>query len=268
MTRNDVNRLGTLALLSLAVSLSACGGGDSEGAGAAVPAPAPGPAPSPAPAPAPAPAPGPAPAPAPAGDSSACWNDAMSSTGAWWKVTYRERGLSNVDGIVVTTQTLGSKTFNGQSTTESRITTSVPAKADDVQLSYAQLSGQEYRQFGWRLANGSEVFLEPAWVTPRAMQPGQSSTSTYATRFANGSAPTATTTTTTTYLGRDTIAVPAGTFETCKVRFVDQGGGTSYTWTIASGPLRGIDVRYSLALAANGTSAWVREATAIDASFK
>ena len=192
----------------------------------------------------------------------------MSSTGAWRKVTYREIGLSNVDGIVVTTQTLGSKTFNGQSTTESRITTSVPAKADDVQLSYAQLSGQEYRQFGWRLANGSEVFLEPAWVTPRAMQPGQSSTSTYAMRFANGAAPTATTTTTTTYLGRDTIAVPAGTFETCKVRFVDQGGGTSYTWTIASGPLRGIDVRYSLALAANGTSAWVREATAIDASFK
>ena len=183
-------------------------------------------------------------------------------------MTYRERGLSNVDGIVVTTQTLGSKTFNGQSTTESRITTSVPGRADEVQLSYAQLSGQDYRQFGWRLANGSEVFLEPAWVTPRVMQPGQSSTSTYATLFANGAAPTATTTTTTTYLGRETVTVLAGTFETCKVRFVDQGGGTSHTWTIASGPYRGVDVRYALALAADRPSAWVREATAIDASFK
>ena len=192
----------------------------------------------------------------------------MSTPGSSWKVTYRERGLSSVDGIVVTTQTLGSKLFNVQPSTESRITTAVPGKPAEVQLSYASLTGQDYRQLGWRLANGSEVFLEPAWITPRAMQPGQSSTSTYSTRFANGSSPTATTTTTTTYLGRETITVPIGTFETCKVRFVDQGGGTSHTWTVASGPYRGLDVRYALALAPDGSSAWVREATAIEASFK
>ena len=192
----------------------------------------------------------------------------MSTPGSLWKVTYLERGLSNVDSIVVTTQTLGSKTFNGQASTESRITTAVPGKPPEVQLSYASLTGQDYRQFGWRLANGSEVFLEPAWVTPRVMQPGQSSTSTYSIRFANGSAPTATTTTTTTYLGHETITVPAGTFESCKVRFVDQGGGTSHTWTVASGPYRGVDIRYALALAADGSSAWVRDATAIEASFK
>ena len=168
----------------------------------------------------------------------------------------------------MTTQTLGSKLFNGQPATESRITTATPGKPAEVQSSYASLTGQDYRQFGWRLSNGSEVFLEPAWVTPRVMQPGQSATSTYTTRFANGSAPTATTTTTTTYLGHETITVPAGTFETCKVRFVDQGGGTSHTWTVASGPYRGLDVRYALALAPDGSSAWVREATAIEASFK
>ena len=261
MNRNDLNRFGTLALLSLAVSIAACGGGDSEATGAPSPAPAPGAAPAPAP-------PAPAPAPAPTGDSSACWNDAMSTPGSSWKVTYRERGLSSVDGIVVTTQTLGSKLFNGQPPTESRITTATPGKPAEVQSSYASLTGQDYRQFGWRLSNGSEVFLEPAWVTPRVMQPGQSATSTYTTRFANGSAPTATTTTTTTYLGHETITVPAGTFETCKVRFVDQGGGTSHTWTVASGPYRGLDVRYALALAPDGSSAWVREATAIEASFK
>ena len=261
MNRNDLNRFGTLALLSLAVSIAACGGGDSEATGAPSPAPAPGAAPAPAP-------PAPAPAPAPTGDSSACWNDAMSTPGSSWKVTYRERGLSSVDGIVVTTQTLGSKLFNVQPSTESRITTAVPGKPAEVQLSYASLTGQDYRQLGWRLANGSEVFLEPAWITPRAMQPGQSSTSTYSTRFANGSSPTATTTTTTTYLGRETITVPIGTFETCKVRFVDQGGGTSHTWTVASGPYRGLDVRYALALAPDGSSAWVREATAIEATFK
>ena len=192
----------------------------------------------------------------------------MSTPGSSWKVTYRERGLSSVDGIVVTTQTLGSKLFNGQPATESRITTATPGKPAEVQSSYASLTGQDYRQFGWRLSNGSEVFLEPAWVTPRVMQPGQSATSTYTTRFANGSAPTATTTTTTTYLGHETITVPAGTFETCKVRFVDQGGGTYHTWTVASGPYRGLDVRYALALAPDGSSAWVREATAIEASFK
>ena len=261
MNRNDLNRFGTLALLSLAVSITACGGGDSEATGA----PSAGPAPAPGAAPAP---PAPTPAPAPTGDSSACWNDAMSTPGSSWKVTYRERGLSSVDGIVVTTQTLGSKLFNVQPSTESRITTAVPGKPAEVQLSYASLTGQDYRQLGWRLANGSEVFLEPAWITPRAMQPGQSSTSTYSTRFANGSSPTATTTTTTTYLGRETITVPIGTFETCKVRFVDQGGGTSHTWTVASGPYRGLDVRYALALAPDGSSAWVREATAIEASFK
>ena len=261
MNRNDLNRFGTLALLSLAVSIAACGGGDSEATGAPSPAPAPGAAPAPAP-------PAPAPAPAPTGDSSACWNDAMSTPGSSWKVTYRERGLSSVDGIVVTTQTLGSKLFNGQPATESRITTATPGKPAEVQSSYASLTGQDYRQFGWRLSNGSEVFLEPAWVTPRVMQPGQSATSTYTTRFANGSAPTATTTTTTTYLGHETITVPAGTFETCKMRFVDQGGGTYHTWTVASGPYRGLDVRYALALAPDGSSAWVREATAIEASFK
>ena len=261
MNRHDLNRVGTLTLLSLAVSITACGGGDSEATGA----PSAGPAPAPGAAPAP---PAPTPAPAPTGDSSACWNDAMSTPGSSWKVTYRERGLSSVDGIVVTTQTLGSKLFNVQPSTESRITTAVPGKPAEVQLSYASLTGQDYRQLGWRLANGSEVFLEPAWITPRAMQPGQSSTSTYSTRFANGSSPTATTTTTTTYLGRETITVPIGTFETCKVRFVDQGGGTSHTWTVASGPYRGLDVRYALALAPDGSSAWVREATAIEASFK
>ena len=261
MNRNDLNRFGTLTLLSLAVSIAACGGGDSEATGA----PSAGPAPAPGAAPAP---PAPTPAPAPTGDSSACWNDAMSTPGSSWKVTYRERGLSSVDGIVVTTQTLGSKLFNVQPSTESRITTAVPGKPAEVQLSYASLTGQDYRQLGWRLANGSEVFLEPAWITPRAMQPGQSSTSTYSTRFANGSSPTATTTTTTTYLGRETITVPIGTFETCKVRFVDQGGGTSHTWTVASGPYRGLDVRYALALAPDGSSAWVREATAIEATFK
>ena len=261
MNRNDLNRFGTLALLALAVSITACGGGDSEATGAPSPAPAPGAAPAPAP-------PAPAPAPTPSGDSSACWNDSMSTPGSLWKVTYRERGLSNVDRIVVTTQTLGSKTFNGQPATESRITTTVSGKADDVQLSYASLTGQDYRQLGWRLANGSDVYIEPAWVTPRVMQPGQSSTSTYSTRFANGSSPTSTTTTTTTYLGRETITGPAGTFETCKVRFVDQGGGTYHTWTVASGPYRGLDVRYALALAPDGSSAWVREASAIEASFK
>ena len=261
MNRNDLNRFGTLTLLSLAVSITACGGGDSEATGA----PSAGPAPAPGAAPAP---PAPTPAPAPTGDSSACWNDAMSTPGSSWKVTYRERGLSSVDGIVVTTQTLGSKLFNVQPSTESRITTAVPGKPDDVQLSYASLTGQDYRQLGWRLANGSDVYIEPAWVTPRVMQPGQSSTSTYSTRFANGSSPTATTTTTTTYLGRETITVPIGTFETCKVRFVDQGGGTSHTWTVASGPYRGLDVRYALALAPDGSSAWVREATAIEATFK
>ena len=261
MNKNDLNRFGTLALLAMAVSISACGGGDSEATGAPSPAPAPGAAPAPAP-------PAPAPAPTPSGDSSACWNDSMSTPGSLWKVTYRERGLSNVDRIVVTTQTLESKTFNGQPATESRITTTVSGKADDVQLSYASLTGQDYRQLGWRLANGSDVDIEPAWVTPRVMQPGQSSTSTDSTRFANGSSPTSTTTTTTTYLGRETIMVPAGTFETCKVRFLDQGGGTSHTWTIASGPFRGLDVRYALALEPDGSSAWVREATAIEASFK
>ena len=261
MNRNDLNRFGTLALLAMAVSISACGGGDSEATGAPSPAPAPGAAPAPAP-------PAPAPAPTPSGDSSACWNDSMSTPGSLWKVTYRERGLSNVDRIVVTTQTLGSKTFNGQPATESRITTTVSGKADDVQLSYASLTGQDYRQLGWRLANGSDVYIEPAWVTPRVMQPGQSSTSTYSTRFANGSSSTSTATTTTTYLGRETITVPIGTFETCKVRFVDQGGGTSHTWTVASGPYRGLDVRYALALAPDGSSAWVREATAIEATFK
>lgn len=273
MNRSQKTRWAKLAALTVAVALSACGGSDEAPVADPVPgpspAPSPAPTPSPSPAPAPTPTPAPAPAPSPAADSSACWNDAMSNPGSTWKVSFRERGIGgDVDGIVVTTETLGPKTFNNQAATESRISTRVQGKPDEVQLSYSLLNAQEYRQLGWRLANGSEVYLEPGWVTPRAMQVGQSATSTFTTRFADGSAPSTSTTTTTTYLGRQTITTPAGTFETCQVRFVDQGGGTSYTWTVANGPYSGIDVRHSLAIAADGSSAWVREATAIEASFR
>ena len=78
----------------------------------------------------------------------------------------------------------------------------------------------------------------------------------------------ATTRLTTTYLGRESLTVPAGTFETCKAKFVDQTGATSLTWTVASGPYRGIDIRFATLNALNGSTLWFSEATSIEANLQ
>lgn len=278
MNKNLSSHLARLAALSLAVSLGACGGGNDDPVPSPSPAPTPAqtpsPSPAPSPTPAPTPAPGqtptPAPAPAPASaDSGACFNDAMTAPGARWKVTFRDRGLgADADGIVRLTELLGSKTFNGQLANEYRLTTSQPGKPTTVELSYSELNAQNYVQLGWRLVTGAEVYLEPGWITPRVLQPGHAVTSAYTTRLSDGSAPTTSARITTTYLGRESLTLPAGTFETCKTRFVDHAGGTSMTWTIAAGLHRGVDVRFALVSAADGTTLWSSEATHIESNLQ
>ena len=260
MILNLTNHQGRWVTLLLAAGLTACGGSDEPSS----------PAPAPTPIPSPAPNPGPAPTPAPASaDSSACFNDAMAAPGARWKVIYRERGLGgDVDGIIRLTELVGSKTFNAQAANEYRLTTSQVGKPTAAQLSYSQLNSDNYVQLGWRLPNGTEAYLEPGWTTPRVLQPGESVTSSYITRMSDGSAPPISSRVTTTYLGREALTLPAGTFETCKTRFVDQTGATSMTWTIAAGAHRGVDVRFALVNAADGSTLWSSEATAVESNLQ
>ncbi len=193
----------------------------------------------------------------------------MAAPGARWKVTFRDRGLGgDADGIIRLTELLGTKTFNGQAANEYRLTTSQPGKATTVEWSYSQLNSQSFVQLGWRFAGGVESYIEPGLATPRVLQAGQWSTSTFTTRMSDGSAPAASTRLTTTYLGRESLTLPAGTFETCKAKFVDQTGATSLTWTVASGPYRGIDIRFATLNALNGSTLWFSEATSIEANLQ
>ena len=270
MNKKQLNQLAALTVLCVAVRLTGCGGSDEATTPAPAPSPTPSPTPSPAPAPSPAPTSAPSPAPAPASaDSGACFNDAMAASGARWKVAFRDRGLGgDADGITRLTELLGTKTFNGQAANEYRLTTSQPGKPTTVQWSYSQLTSQNFVQFGWRFAGGVESYIEPGLATPRVLQAGQSSTSTFTTRMSDGSAPAATTRLTTTYLGSESLTVPAGTFETCKAKFVDQTGATSLTWTVASGPYRGLDIRFATLNALNGSTLWFSEATSIEANLQ
>ena len=193
----------------------------------------------------------------------------MAAPGARWKVTFRDRGLGgDADGIIRLTELLGTKTFNGQAAHEYRLTTSQAGKATTVEWSYSQLNSQSFVQLGWRFAGGVESYIEPGLATPRVLQAGQWSTSTFTTRMSDGSAPAASTRLTTTYLGRESLTLPAGTFETCKAKFVDQTGATSLTWTVASGPYRGIDIRFATLNALNGSTLWFSEATSIEANLQ
>lgn len=229
---------------------------------AATPTPTPSPVPSPAAtptptaAPAPSPSPTTTPTPTPAGSGSAkdCYAAVNSATGT--KVDIVTKDTKN--GTATASYTVqGAGTFNGKSATRVSFTvqnrTGTASSDSDTQGdNYAQYNDAAFRltalgsEFTSQTSQGTiqtKLTIDPGRLDRFDMNPGDSYTQTY-TATTEGSVsgfqfgPTsANITLKTTYLGQETITVPAGTFRTCKFQRDEtisggsgSGSGTTFEW--------------------------------------
>lgn len=257
-----ITRLSRLAVLAAMVAAAAgCGGGSGGGGGPVATTPAPSPTP-PAPAPeppAPTPEPPPAPAPEPPGppsaaDARSCFNAALHTTRGS-VTTYRYQlhtaGVARTAQHIATVE--GAATFKGQSVTSVAIseTVSTPGQSDELFAGwhYLNVSDDGVHLVGTasEFSDGSRSITQVLSLSPAApefdatLTAGQSSiTETSTTVTFNGSTRTATLATPVklTFVGRETVTVPAGTFaEACK--FTQEisgiGGGEITTRWLAAG---------------------------------
>lgn len=197
-----------------------------------------------------------------ASTSAACNNDAMWRAGSTWSVSWRSTGPSGSDGTE-TVEVIGQTSFRGRPAVEQRHTW-----GELISTTYSALNGG-YEEFYGGNANtpGAEHYFDPAMRWPYVKQRGQTYTSSFNNHQGGAVTPT---TLTLTYEGRETITVPAGTFETCRMRSTapDQADvGPWFTWFIAGGPYRGIAIK-DMSYLPDGSVDRGSEATSISASFR
>lgn len=228
---------------------------------APTPAPAPTPTPAPSPAPAPAPTPSPSPAPAPstgAGSASECFNIAWYTPGTTAVLDYAITGAAT--GSTRSNMTVsGGKTFNGQSglleffqdqtTTYTAPATlssagTIPTQSrfyfsenGSVETEYGGTISTSASMAGLSISTNTTVTYNPAVNDRRfTLAVGGSSTWTTAltttstTNFGSVPATTANESTTVTYVGQESITIPAGTFTSCRFTVVSSSGGTNEEW--------------------------------------
>lgn len=227
-----------------AAALTACGGGGGDGGGQTTPAPAPAPAPSPAPAPAPAPG---------ASDSaSACVNEADFNAGTVLDYDLRSTptgGNPTTGRLVVTTG--AREAFAGANPVAMNQTTYSGSNALPVATIFKDLIDGNVVRYGQRSGTGNSTVTTteaPAVSIPLEMQPGQTIKLTRrSTSVSSASTSAVDVTEDLTYVGRETLQSPVGTFSTCRFSSVttttpDQGSAfvtSATTWIAAEGPYRG-----------------------------
>ncbi len=155
---------------------------------------------------------------------------------------------------------VGTATFRGHAAVDVEQTTSAGVVAHTYQ---AVVNGFVETYGG--TSNVGNYYFDPLLRFPTSLQLGESHTNT-STSHQSGSSVTSTLTM--TYVARDTTTVPAGTFETCRLRMDLSGGPVThwFNWLVASGPYRGLVVKQEFY--DNGVRSSTSEATAISASFK
>jgi hypothetical protein len=248
------------------------------------PAPAPA-AGTPAPAPAaatPAPAPAPAPVaatPAPVQSASSittvgdCTNNTLwFQTGQKYRIDVRS-GATGTEVLTSNKYTVnGVKSFKGNSATELLVETAAATNgvanvaASVNTLYYAALTGTGYTSYGsfikvnatvagFAISTDTTLTFTPPMTMPYNM--GVGSTHTVDTDWLTETSVLGSTTAQTirynikyNFVGVETVTVPAGTFETCRVETTTTGtvNGTSSTstatqWWVGTGPLKGLFVQ-------------------------
>ena len=253
MRRETMALLGTLFAAAL---LAGCGGGGGNQADAA---------PSPT-------APGPVPAPQ-AGALRDCVNPDLHKVGTVYRAVWRTSGAVNGESLEEYA-VLREAAFNGHAglveiELKKTITeTGLPARSG-VQYLYERLEEQAVIRYGMAipvvLGQGLPDMVlttvyDPPWREPTTLGVGESHAvevhgTTTATGGPAGEPPVKESDSwTMTYLGQETIMVPAGTFTACKIRrHVAGSGWEAITWT-AKGS--GLNVRE---LHRDGGQEWLHE---------
>ena len=201
-------------------------------------APTPTPAPTATPSPTPAPTATPTPTPGAGSKATACLNPALDQIGTRVEQVIRSTdGQSGADltttsdSVVMRTTTFkGNNANETESTVQARSQSNPEVNSDSTTYSYTRLDGTTLKIFGVVTEAEAQGFTitttisnEPPAEERFDLSPGQSYTQSYTTTQENGSVggfqipPTETQfTVKTTYVGQESVTVPAGTFNACK----------------------------------------------------
>lgn len=233
--RESLWRVGAATAMA-AAALAACGGGSGDGGGQTTPAPTP----------------APAPAPGTSESASACVNEADFNPGTVLDYDLRSTptgGNPTTGRLVVTTGPR--EAFAGANPVAFGQTMYNGANALPVATIFKDLIDGNVVRYGQRTGTGSSTVTTteaPAVTIPRAMQPGQTVKLTRrSTSVSSASTTSLNVTEDLTYIGRETLQSPVGTFSTCRFASVitttpDQGSAfvtSATTWIAAEGPYRG-----------------------------
>lgn len=221
-----------LAALLIPVALAACGGGGSDSNDTAATT-----------------------------DTTNCtYNSALWTANRTWQIAtqFTPAGNGTVSASTQSYRVDGPVDFRGtqalrlQTTT---VSTTASIVGTVVSWEFANVGASAITSYGTdvdvtSLTLHRRIWFDPARQTPLVMTPGQSVTSSY-TQYTED-VPAATSYTpssvqaTTTFVGRETVTVPAGTFDTCHLDTSTSIDGTVVTashWRVASGAAAGLVVR-------------------------
>lgn len=194
-----------------------------------------------------------------AGDSGDCFtNAALYTVGNTYQVDLQ--GLDGSGAVVLTASNRytvnGSTTFKGNAATELQVDTTVTsgigAGSTTQVKNYTRLDSSEAVTFGQvslvgaqGVAMSTTSAFSPALRKPYALPLNTPRSYTYNISFEGvvATSPSSTQTLKETFLGTETISVPAGRFKACKLSSETAMDGTTtktVQWTVAEGPYRGL----------------------------
>lgn len=235
------------------------------------PGPSPAPTPDPTPSPNPTPTPTPTPTPGPVGGASAadCYNGAFETAGTKLDQTFQITDSSNGATLTTVSSTTvqGSSTFNGQAAIRSSYTqdTTGSAPSSSTGNTYTRNAGTARVETlgveekstatvsGYTANTDTTTKFDPANLRRFDLNAGDSYTQTYTVTTsgtvtaAGFSTPVNNSTSISekvTYLGRESVTVPLGTFaNACKVLTESTAGGSTTSTTVWFAPGSGVSLK-------------------------
>lgn len=225
----------------VAAILAACGGGGNGGGLPSLPLPS-------------ASAP---PPPASTKTSADCFNEADLHEGTVLEV---RRGPSSLTGPTIRTKVVTGARESFAQANPIVLVHSSPDISDSsggTSKVYRDIVGGKIVDYGSIGKSSVTNYVDSVWTNdppiamPVAFQEGETVHFDYVLNIelSNGQSSTRTPTTVSqTYLGRETIQTPVGTFDTCKLLVVTQAEGSPATkeqkWVAAEGPFRGQELKW------------------------
>lgn len=195
------------------------------------------------------------------GNSRDCFNSNLYKAGSVFRTEMNSTTPSTgaTESFAVTYTVSGNTTFKGIATQElvadTISLTGISTGAISQLKSYVVITNDEFLTYGTILnikINATTNYLvtnsmTPPERTPFSLPVNQAYQQTFTTKQEIAGNPTnfpdQTTTESLTFLGTESVTVPAGTFNTCKMKHINTANGmnvTSYAWHIAEGQWRGM----------------------------